>query len=918
MMKYFLRTILAIGIVLILGITTLFLYLNDARLRALVLPQIEQSLGRNVQLEHIRFTLFRTFPNAGLVLEGFSIPDPDHQLISFDELVVSVQLWPLLDRQIIVNSLEVTGALAAYHVFEDGSTSLDFLFDASEPDAVDTKATATIDLQHIKVNNALLRYSDSQSGVFFELKGVDATMSLALAETIRSDMEIRIAGLNYSSDATTWLADLPLSLDQSIELDLTNEQFTMNRGALRIRGLELELGGSISNWSADTMNLDLTFNSSSDNFATLLALIPETYQSNLEGIETRGALTLNGSVTGELGKTTTPDFSFVLGVLDGYLKHPDAGKPIENVQIDLTANNDIVTITRFTANADVNLIDIKGTVTHPLDNQASEFDLMANLRIDLSTVQAFYPIDPDTMTLQGQFVFDGAAIGKLSDPENATVSGILQLTNGALFHSSLPHPIEQILVDTRLSATELTITRIFLKSGSNTLESSGRVRNYLRGEPELDVNLKTSLILAELDQYYDLDATGLTLSGTTTADLNLRGPLNDFNAIRFNGSATVNNVTILGDSLPAPVTNMNGTLNFSNNDVQLSRYTMTLGESDFALEGRLLDWKNLFEPVGSVPPARLTATYRAKKLNVDEFVDWEEENEDPLIIELPNLISQLNARMDTLQIMNIPVTNVVGEGQSDPKNLRITSATAQLLGGSAKGRFDWNIYQPDYTIFHFIGTLDNLRAEDFFNVFQMGGKSSFASYITGGFNAQVDYQSGLGSNWVQDAPTIKGNGTFGITRARLQNHPTQKALAALLSMPEFNDLSMDTWNAGFTINDGVLTLTDMNLTSRNAGLTINGTQNLVSGSIDYKLRLRLPEQYATRLTSLVPSDVVDALKQDGGVILLPMLVKGTTDNPVVTLDSDVVQSLITEYLRKRGTQQVEDAARRLLRGIRGN
>lgn len=917
-MKILLRTILALLVIVVLAIAGLFMYLNDERIRAMVVPQVEEALGREVRLERIGITLFRTFPDFGLVLEGFSIPDDQFDVVSFDELVVSVQLMPLFRGEVNVNELMVSGAQLAYIVLPDGTTNFDFLFEDSEEVTEAPTSTMTIDLKKIDIRSSTIRYFDFQNDSEADLTGIDALMTVRVSEVIHMDMDARVAGVGYASEGTRYLAGLPIALRNTLEIDMEQERVSISQGNLSIRGLELDLTGQVSDWSQDLMLLDLKFASRSDNFGALLDLVPDAFKSYLEGIDTRGALQLSGEIGGTMGEDVMPDFNIVLAVQDGYLKHPDAGKPIEDVQIDLTATNDRIHIGTVKAKADVNIIDMNGVIDHPLDQDRATFEFLANIRLDASTIKEFYPIDTDTLELRGMLSFDGAARGRLNDVENAAISGLLKLDNGYLRHKSLPNPVENVTIETNLTATDLRINTFSARSGRNTLEATGRVRNYLGDAPNLELQLKGNLVLDEIDQYYSLDEFMIAISGLVQADLALRGPMNEFDRLDFSGNAQFSNVSVLGDSLPAPITGVNGMLTFSNNDVQLRNYTMSLGDSDFALNGRLSNWKNLFDKPGDTTPARLTATYRARKLNIDEFVDWDEENDEPLIIELPNLISQLQANIDSLVVMGIPITKIAGQGETDPGFLRITSATAEMFGGKANGRFEWEIYQPDYTFIHFIGGLDDLRAEDFFSEFRMGGEKNFANFITGGFSAQVDYKSGMGSNLSQDSPTIVANGSFGIARARLRNHPTQLAVARLLNMPEFNDLSMDTWTARFSINEGVMTLTDMNLTSRDAGLTINGTQHLVTNEVNYKLRVRLPEQYAQRLSGILNADAIEALKQSDGIILLPLVVTGTTESPRVGLDTDVVQSMITEYLRRRGTDQLEDAARRLLRGIRGN
>ena len=102
-----------------------------------------------------------------------------------------------------------------------------------------------------------------------------------------------------------------------------------------IRGLGLNLAGSVSDWSSEAPVVDLQFNSSSENFGELLRLAPPEYDEQLAGLETRGALQLDGSVSGSITEESIPNFDLVLNVSDGYLKNPDLPDAIEELTYHL-------------------------------------------------------------------------------------------------------------------------------------------------------------------------------------------------------------------------------------------------------------------------------------------------------------------------------------------------------------------------------------------------------------------------------------------------------------------------------------------------------------------------------------------------------------------------------------------------------
>ena len=1034
-MKIFLRFAAVIVALLVIGIIALNLYLTDDRLKELILPPLTETIGTDVQVDRIGFTIFRTFPNFGLVMEGFHLPDETgNQVVHFEEMLLSVNLIPLLSGDVNVRRLDIIRANLLYRVRADGTTNIDFLMDAfaAEEDVEQQESTMVIDINRIRIVDANIRFIDEPRNMEAILRDLDVTMSVRLGEFIDTDVDASLAGLTFKSEGSTLINDLALRLVQTSTLDLDGEVLDIASGTFSIRGLGLQLSGRVSNWSDEVLLMNLDFQSSSDNFGALLELVPVEYREHVAGIETRGELQLTASVSGGFGEEQIPDFMLSLRVEDGFLRHPQADKPVEQVfialeannnlvelqqlaavadgnqirmqgrvdqplsdnpsfnfdgdmnidlatieafypvselgvemrgllaivadgrgtvedventqfnanvtlengffryieapqpvediQVQLTANQDRVDISSFRARASQNTLQLSGSVTQPLDESRTAFNINADARFDLATIKDFYPIDEDTLQIRGMFTFDGSARGTLVALDNAAINGSMNLTDGFIRHRDIARPIENIRVRSQLTATEVRLSDFGLKAGDNTIEGNGTIRNYMRGTPEVNVSMKAAMNLDQIEEFYSLEEFMLTIGGRATADLTIRGPIDDFENIRFNGGVQVSNVNIQSDSLlPKPIRDLNGRLTFSEQDVRLQEFSMLIGASDFFIEGNLARWRNLLEDVGSVQPAILTATYRSRKIDIDEFIDWEDETEmEPLNIELPNLETRLTAQVDTLIMMGIEITQIRGRAESDPTTIRMPEATARMYDGGISGQLFWDVSRPDYFYMHFIGDLNDVRAETFLRDFQMGGAGNLHRYLSGGFSATTDYKVGMNAVFEQDTPTIIASGNFGVARARLRNHPVQNGLADLLGNNELRDMSLDTFNAQYSISDGIMTLTDLNITSQDIGMVMNGTQNLIEDRLNYKIRLRLPERYDARLGGILTPQVVEALKGQEGIVVLPLALVGNSENPRITIDQDEVQRIATEYLRQRGVDSVEDAARRLIRGLQRN
>ncbi|MCH8524938.1 MAG: AsmA family protein [Balneolales bacterium] len=1031
-MKIFLRIAAVLAGLLVVIIIALNLYLTDERLKELIIPPVNEALGTEVEVSRIGFTIFRTFPNFGLVMEGFNLPDETGEsVVRFDELLLSVNLLPLLGGEVNINRLDVIRAEVLYHVRADGTTNIDFLL--GEPvEQEEPAGSMVIDVNQIRIVDANIRYLDDAEHMEALLRDLDVTMSVRLGEFIETDVDARLAGLTFRSEGTTLVNDLALRLEQTSTLDLEGEVLEIASGVFSIRGLGLSMSGSIADWSQDVMQMNLDFQSSSDNFGALLDLVPDEYREYVAGIESRGQLQLSASVNGGLGEDQIPDFLVNLQVEDGFLRHPQAEKPVENVfislqannnlielrqfsavadgnrvsvqgrvdnplsdnpaftldadmnidlatiesfypvselgvelrgrlavvadargvaedventrfnanvtlengffryteapqpvediQIQLTANQDRIDIESFRARASQNTLQLSGSITQPLDEARTAFNMNADARFDLATIKDFYPIDEDTLLVRGMFVFDGSARGTLAALDNAAISGTMNLTDGYIRHRDIAHPIENIRIRSQLTATEVRLSDFGLKAADNTFEGSGTIRNYMRGSPEVNISMKAAMNLDQVEEFYSLEEFMMTIGGRVDADLTIRGPIDDFDRIRFNGGVQVRNVHIQADSLlPVPLREMNGSLTFTEQDVRLQEFAMLMGRSDFFFEGNLARWRNLLEEPGTVQPAMLTATYRSRKVDIDEFINWDEETEsEPFILELPNLETRLTASVDTLIMMGIEITEIRGRAESDTRSIRMPEATARMYDGGIGGRLVWDVTRPDYFDIHFVGELNDVRAETFLRDFQMGGAGKLHEYLSGGFSATTDYKVGMDAMFEQDTASIVASGNFGVARARMRNHPIQNGLADLLGNNEFRDMSLDTFNAQYTIRDGILTLTDLNITSRDIGMVMNGTQNLIEDRLNYKIRLRLPERYDAQLGRLLTAQVVEALKAQEGIVVLPLALVGSSENPRITIDQDEVQRIAAEYLRQRGVDSVEDAARRLIRGLQRN
>lgn len=687
------------------------------------------------------------------------------------------------------------------------------------------------------------------------------------------------------------------------ELQADNSELNLRHFSARTAGNLLEASGRVENPLEE--DAPFSFLISGDVDLSTVALL---YPIDSAGIERlSGMLSVDLDLAGTLDEPEEAQFSGTMSLRDGLLKYSEVPRPIENLNVELDAAREQITIRSASLTALSNRFSLSGNVTAPLSDHPG-FDLQAEAELDLGTLREFYPIDEDTLRLRGTLAGSARLRGSTEDPVSALRQASLSLTDGYIEHRLAGQPLEEVTLVATVDGPELRIREAGFRTGSNTLEMNGTVQNWQEEEPLFDLAIRGLATLSDLSEWYSLEPWINQLTGEAEMDLRAQGPAGDPTRIRLDGRMELRDVFADGDSLGLPVSNLEGLLTVRPDAMNLERFTMFYGMSDFTLEGELSRYLGFLEENPDPTPA-LSGSYHSRMLNLDEMIDWDEESEDePIHIELPNLTSRVQARIDTLLLFGLPITEIQGEARTTPQDIRIEEASARMLDGTAEGDLLWEVPQPDRTRITFSGELNGVQVDAFFREFPIfGSNSRLEQNLTGAFSATVEYATELNELILPEIGTTEASGSFGMTRARMQGHPIQNQLADWLGAPELRSLALDEWTARFSIHQSVLQLNDLRLTSENIGLELEGTQHLETDEIDFTANLLLPARFRRGLASVLSGQVVDALTREDGIISVPVRITGTMASPGIAPDQGVLENLLRDTVQERG--------RDLLRGL---
>ena len=902
---------LILGILLALIITAvvgLEFYFTSDRLKSMAEPPIEEALQRDVEIGKMELSFLQTFPNAGVTISDFLIPGLQQDTAaSFRQVVVGIDLIPLLSSQINITELNIDKPFVNYRINKDGTTNFDLAPVDTTEEVPDTEAADTTDSQmnlqipEVVLKNARIIYNDETTGMHAAINDLSGQIGLNYADLIETNLQLDAGGISVASDTVTYLEGLPLSINEVSVIDLPGETITLKEGGIAVKGLQIDLSGSISEWSSDAPALDLNFATSSDQFGELLKLIPEAYQEQISEFDAGGSLSFSGSVKGKVAEDELPRLDARLDVQNAFLQHPDLQERISDIAIQAGITNEEISLNRFEASAGENTMNANGAILKPLgDNPIAK--LTADASMDLSTIPNYYPIDTDTLEVRGQLQASVTIDGSLDEPEKALKNASFSLENGYLAYYELGKPIESLVASGRVEGNQLRLDKLDMKSGNNSVNVSGVVNRFQSENPNVDLAISSNFDLSEVPDYYSLEPYLNEISGTILTNLNVNGSTASPENMDVAGSIILENANFSGDSLPtAPITGMNANIEMTGANINIKSSGLKIGPTDINFNGSIKRYRELAAE-SIEQPVEIDGQLTSKLFNYDAMFPEEPEETDeelePVPMEIPNIDVQINIEADSILYMGTGFYDARADLSIVQDKIKITNMDTGIMSGRARGTLVWNIPNPLSTNMSFTGRVENIESSRFFREFQvLGEDSSFDQYLSGEFNASVDYASNMDEFLEPVLESSVAEGDFGMTESMLEDHPAQISLSRFLNEEELKRLKLDQWQADYILEDGILELKNMNLRSGNLEMALEGKQDLIEDELDYTATLWVPQKYAGNLSKVISSRGVKALTQDDGRVKIPMSITGSSENVRYRPDKEIINDLIKELLK---------------------
>jgi uncharacterized protein involved in outer membrane biogenesis len=872
------RKLLIVGAVLVVLVLAGLLavpYLIDVnQYHGRIQSELESHLGRSVSLGTLGLKLIPPTISVANLTVGEDKNFGDGAFAQAEQLQVSVDLWPLLRRDLQIRSLELVRP--RIHLIHNSRDQWNFstLGASAAPTSASSQAPAlpgATPAQTVpsappqntspasQFSLASLQITDGQITVSEE-----QPRSLAVYDHIDAALKDFGPGKRFSLQAA---AHLPGPGTETFKLEA-------NVGPLSSAGLvESPIDGDVT---LDGVSL-----------GGLRAFLGGKALAGVDGIASGkihvknegGKLAANGSLKLENGRAKN-----------------EFGYPIQaDFQIDADLASKMIRIGQCSLKLGPTPFAVTGTVnagaTPPqLDLRVVTSDVsIAEAARLASGIGVAFGVGT---TVSGQVAADVRAQGPAN---NLAMSGSLAVHNLEASGGELKQSV-------RVSSMELTLTPDAIRSNDFSATAGGTTAgvrfallNYTTPSPSVDASLKAPNAnieeLLSIAHAYGISAMqGITGNGALTLDVQASGPLKDPAAMNFGGSGQLQNASFKLPSLTKPLDVGHASLRFTQNSVVVENLAAALDRTSVT---GTITVRNLASP-------DVTFTLAADQINVTALQQVLAGSAPPKKAGLqswslippayaetpgaaqPGSLARVSGQgtltvgtilYDQLTLKNVRSSVTLAKGV-----IRMSPVTADLYGGQQTGTIVVDTTSTPMDI-QVSSSLKNVDANQLLSSVSSLRQTLFGLLAT---DANVAFRTASS----QDIPrTLNGTFSLDLTKGHLANVDILNKLAAVGqfgaqagNQKPFTQITRMTGK--FDVKNGVAETSDLQAILDEGTLAAVGKINLVEQTLDMKATALLSKAYSQSVGGTQIGGFMNtALANNRGELVIPVLVTGSLQNP---------------------------------------
>ncbi len=659
--KFVLKTLKITGI--ILGSILLLMFLLPMLFPDFVASKIKtwanDAITSELNFSKARLSFFNHFPSLTLTLYDVSLkgskPFEKDTLLSANEIALGIDLSTVFSSRIKIDELYLTKGNINIEVDKNGAPNYNIYRTDTTVKTTADSSTAQLKIERIGIEHSNLVYSDQSLPMLITAKELNYTGKGDLSKAIfdlYSNVSVNSFDLDY--DSTHFIGSKQVKADLITKINTNSLAFSFEKNDLHINQLPVQFKGKFE-FLQNGYSMDFRIISHNTNLHDAFTALPPQYLSWLEKTDVKGNTNMDAYLTGKYieSQNIMPDLGFTMQVRNGYVAYQNAPTPISNLFLNfdtklpsLNTDSLYVNIDSIFFNMDkdyfssiIQLKDLNKPHVHAKLN--SDIDLekwnkaMGIAAVDLKGKCAIH------CTADGDY--NTAVVHSGIRKVDTVISSIpkfnltASLTNGYFKYASLPQAVTNISFnvnalcpDSNYHHTKFAIDNISATALTNYIK--GYI--HLSGEKDLpvDADLKTSLRLNEIKQFYPIDKDSIALNGNLNIDVQCKGKYNPDKKLFpvTSASFVLNDGSIQTKYYPRPVEKIQANVVVTGTSTSLKDVRLAMQPVSFEFEGQpflikadLKNFDNLNYVVSSkgvIDIGKIYKVFAIKGYNVDGLI----------------------------------------------------------------------------------------------------------------------------------------------------------------------------------------------------------------------------------------------------------------------------------------------------------
>ncbi len=466
----------------------------EGKIIELVKKTANNNINATLDFKEADLSIWSSFPSASVSLENVSIVN--NEPFAGDTLFLAKAIdlkMPLSDlfkssSEISITSFVVDGARVDIKIDVNGNANYDI---AKKNEAIDNEASGDnaiqLGLESYQLTNSSLSYNDISSNMRFELNDFNHSGSGDLS-SVKSELKTQSSALiSFDKDSVTFLKNNKLNLDAILAIDLKENTYSFLENKLLINQLPLTFDGFIK-LNEGNQEIEIAFKTPSSDFRNFLALVPEVYSKNIEGVTTTGNFDVKGKFEGIIDDTHIPKFNILINSDNASFKYPDLPKSLTNINI----NTEIANATGFSKDTYVKIDKLSFKIDDKVFNAKAELkELTQNMKViaslkgivNLASLEEIYPAEAvkgvkGILDLDATTSFDMSSIEN-HQYENTRTSGTFSMKDFKYESKELSSPLKVHKASIAFNSGTVNLNNFDAQLGNTDFEATGAIHNLL-------------------------------------------------------------------------------------------------------------------------------------------------------------------------------------------------------------------------------------------------------------------------------------------------------------------------------------------------------------------------------------------------------------------------------------------------------